>query len=307
MTEATNPYIAGNPVGGSPAFVGREAVLRSVLRMLESPGENAIVLFGQRRIGKTSVLQELAQRLRSSGPYHPLYFDLQDKAALPLAQVVAELAQRLAVELHLPPPPDWGASAPETFRHKYLPSALKELPEGHSLVVLFDEFDVLDALQENQAGAAFFPYLRDLLTVSPRLQFVFAIGRRLEDLSNLTLSVFKGMRSEPISLLNPEETGQLVRLAEADSSLSWSKAAVAAVYVLTGGHPFLTQHLCQEVWEQAHEADTRQARPGATPALVESAVPATLRSATNALEWLWNGLGLPNVSWPLHWQAPGPV
>ena len=36
---------------------------------------------------------------------------------------------------------------------------------------------------------------------------------------------------------------------------------------------------------------SRQARPSVTPALVESAVPATLRSATNALEWLWGGLG----------------
>ena len=89
MTGPTNPYIAGNPVGGSPAFVGREAILRSVLRMLESPGENAIVLYGQRRIGKTSVLQELARASPHDGPYHPLYFDLQDKAALPLAQVVA--------------------------------------------------------------------------------------------------------------------------------------------------------------------------------------------------------------------------
>ena len=77
MIGPTNPYIAGNPVGGSPAFVGRETILRSVLRMLENPGENAIVLYGQRRIGKTSVLQELVQRLRSGGPYHPLYFDLR--------------------------------------------------------------------------------------------------------------------------------------------------------------------------------------------------------------------------------------
>ena len=130
-----------------------------------------------------------------------------------------------------------------------------------------------------------------MLTASPRLQFVFVIGRRPEDLSNLTLSVFKGVRSELISLLNPDETAQLVRLAEADGSLSWSKAAVAAVHALTGGHPFLTQQLSQEVWEQAHEAGSGQARPVVTPALVESAVPATLRSATNALEWLWGGLG----------------
>ena len=157
MAPKVNPYIAGNPVGGSPAFIGRETILRSVLRMLESPSENAIVLYGQRRIGKTSVLQELARRLPVDGPYHPVYFDLQDKAALPLAQVLTELAQQLAAQLQLSPPDKWQADAPQAFRTTFIPTILDQLPPDHSLVLLFDEFDVLDNPAENQAGAAFFP------------------------------------------------------------------------------------------------------------------------------------------------------
>ena len=99
-----NPYIAGNPVGGSQAFVGRADVLRAVLRVLKSPGENALVLYGQRRIGKTSVLQELMARLPQEGPYQPVYFDLQDKAALPLNIVLRELMQRIAGQLGLTVP-----------------------------------------------------------------------------------------------------------------------------------------------------------------------------------------------------------
>ena len=86
-----NPYIAGNPVGGGNAFIGRADVLRGVLGVLRRLGENAPVLHGQRRIGKTSVLQELAIRLPAEGPYRPVYFDLQDKAALSLVEVLAEL------------------------------------------------------------------------------------------------------------------------------------------------------------------------------------------------------------------------
>ncbi len=33
----TNPYIAGNPVGGGKAFIGRTDVLRDVLRVLTNP------------------------------------------------------------------------------------------------------------------------------------------------------------------------------------------------------------------------------------------------------------------------------
>jgi AAA+ ATPase superfamily predicted ATPase len=59
MTTPINPYVAGNPVSDSSAFIGRADVLREVLRVLRRPQDNAIVLYGQRRIGKTSLLQHL--------------------------------------------------------------------------------------------------------------------------------------------------------------------------------------------------------------------------------------------------------
>ncbi len=57
MPTPINPYIAGDPVGTSPAFVGRDDVLREVLKVLRNPTKSAITLYGQRRIGKTSMLQ----------------------------------------------------------------------------------------------------------------------------------------------------------------------------------------------------------------------------------------------------------
>jgi predicted AAA+ superfamily ATPase len=60
--------------------VGRADVLREVLRVLRRPQDNAIALYGQRRIGKTSILQHLETQLQE-GPYHPVYFGLQDKSS----------------------------------------------------------------------------------------------------------------------------------------------------------------------------------------------------------------------------------
>ena len=55
-----------------------------------------------------------------------------------------------------------GEDAPERFRNEFLHQILSGLSTDDSLVVLFDEFDVLDNRTEGQAGAVFFPYLRDL-------------------------------------------------------------------------------------------------------------------------------------------------
>lgn len=286
-----NPYIAGNPVGGSEAFVGRTDILRTVLRVLKNPGENAIVLYGQRRIGKTSVLLELMRRLPQEGPYQPIYFDLQDKAVLPLSTVLRELMQRIAsaVGVGVPVPTITDDVLPEQFQETFLDAVLQQLPPASSLVLLFDEFDVLDNPGEGQAGTEFFPYLRNLLTLSPRLQFCFVIGRRPEDLSSFTLSVFKGIKAEPISLLTANDTAALVRLSEQKGSLRWTEDAIAQVYALTGGHPFLTQQLCQELWETAWQDDSPET-PLITLATIDAAINPTLRSAMNALEWLWDGL-----------------
>lgn len=180
--KMTDPYIAGDPVGGSTAFVGRQSILRDVLRMLQNPNENAIVLYGQRRMGRHRCYRKLARRLSADGPYQPVYFDLQDKAAMPLKSVIQDIAQRVAAQLKLPPPPEWGTSAPEQLRTEFLPKALARLPADHALVLLFDEFDVLDNPKESQAGAAFFPYLPRFDDRRPRLQFVFVIGRRPQNL-----------------------------------------------------------------------------------------------------------------------------
>ena len=104
MPFPINPYVAGNPVGDSPAFIGRADVWRETVRVLRRPQENALVLFGQRRIGKTSVLQYLEAHLRDKGAYLPVYFDLQDKAEWPLARVLRALAQEIAFRVGIPAP-----------------------------------------------------------------------------------------------------------------------------------------------------------------------------------------------------------
>ncbi|HEC86101.1 MAG TPA: ATP-binding protein, partial [Thioploca sp.] len=282
-----NPYIAGNPVGNSNAFVGRIDVLNKVVQMLRRPQDNAIVLYGQRRIGKTSVLQYLKAHLPSEGNYCPIYFDLQDKASWTVGQVVSVLAKSIANALNQADP-DLG-EAPETaFQETWLPNVLQSLSaENRALVLLFDEFDVLLAAPEAEqpAGKAFFPYLRQLLDIDTQhLNFVFVIGRNVADLTNIALSVFKGTDTKRVSLLNQEDTQKLVRLSEANHSLNWSDEAIDCVWQYTNGHAFLTQQLCSHVWEKCAYDESPETIPAATPADVEEVIFDTLDSSRNTLE-----------------------
>ncbi len=309
----SNPYIAGNPVGGTSNFIGRADVLREVLRVLLHPAQNAIVLFGQRRIGKTSVLQQLTGQLPEEGPFYSVYFDLQDKATWPLSRVLTEIARTIAEVLHLPVP-DLGSDPALNFRTIWLPAILKDFPDSPpkqlefkdksgatrkisappqpptSLVLLFDEFDVLADPKGGQAGAELFPYLRGLMTLDPKhLQFAFVIGRKIEDLESIALSLFKSTPSLRVSLLDHEDTLQLVRLSEQNETLHWSPEALEKVWELTHGHPFLTQQLCSRVWENLYDEDPSRA-PAVTPEDVEQAIHKTLEASRNTMEWIWGGL-----------------
>src|SRR5262245_26277069 len=95
MTQFINPYIAGTPLRRVKGFFGRADALEWVARELSNPDTNALVLYGQRRIGKTSLLMQL-QRTLPSERFLPVYFDLQDQARRPLQKVLVDLAETIA-------------------------------------------------------------------------------------------------------------------------------------------------------------------------------------------------------------------
>ena len=215
---------------------------------------------------------------------------MQDKAAWPLGRVLGDLARTIAHDLGQPEP-DLGTEPETAFRQAWLPAILGGLPEGSALVLLLDEFDVLATPESGQAGAAFFPYLRKLISGDPqKLKFVFAIGQNVHDLSNIAYSLLKSIPCQLVSLLDQEDTVNIVRLSEKNRTLIWSDEAVERVWQLTNGHPLMTQQLCSEVWENTYD-QRPQTPPTITKANVDTAVTTALvHGCEQAMEWLWDGL-----------------
>jgi len=291
LQRPKNPYVIGNSVGGGPAFVGRADILQGVKEQLRSPQQNAIVLYGQRRIGKTSILKELETGL-SKDNCQVIYFDLMGRAASPLRIVLSELTEKICLKLSMTKP-----DVDKMEFHAWLASVVNEEKFTHSsLVILFDEFDSIDAPHAEQARDEFFHYLREkLLPVAPqKLKFVFAIGRNISDFQS-ALVLLRIMSSYHVSLLNRRETEKLIRLSENNNSLYWSRAAIEKIWELTHGHSYLTQLLCSTIFEQLW-AEPRFSIPVVPRKVVEKQVATKgdieniFGKAISALEWLWEGL-----------------
>ncbi len=284
--QPLNPYVAGNAVGGSPAFIGRSDILQHVYDILKSPQHNAILLHGQRRIGKTSILGELETQLQQAGFFCPVFFDLLGKAHQPVEQVITELANKICDVLGKEKPQL--GNEPKTYFHQiWLPNLLKN--EKNGLVLLFDEFDALDDDLAKQTRTEFFYYLRELVTLNrEKLNFVFVIGRNVGDLTQIALSLFKEIPTQKVSLLNQEDTFKLIALAESNEML-WPKKSKNKVWELTQGHPYLTQQVCYCVWEALHK-DNITKTPKVSSKQIEQAIPIVLERSEGAINWLWGGL-----------------
>ena len=284
---ARNPYVIGVPLTDDALFYGRRDFFNFITDVLDAEKQNVVVLYGQRRIGKTSVLHSIARRLQKEGRFFPVYYDLQGKARLPLADVLSNLANTLGRRLNLEPFArvafdDEGSY----FAEHILPLVLSGL-DGRRLVLLVDEFDVLTDELGGQASAseALFPYLRELILNQPRIGFIFVVGRRIEELATHFQAVFKQAVYRRVGHLKPEESEALI-IEPVQGVISYDEGAVREIQNLAAGHPYFTQLICFEAFNSAKANGSTRV----TPAVVQSAAQRAVESGHGALNWFWEGL-----------------
>lgn len=297
-----NPYIAGNPLKDARAFFGRRDILDWVNSKLINPGTNALVLFGQRRIGKTSLLFQLQNSLPTKD-FLAVYIDLQDTSELPLGRLLSELAnksvERVAkkdaslIDLELPVGLDFDDDG-HSFQRKFLPWFLEKIGENCRLVFLLDEFDVLDQTTEAElptsaARNSLLPFLRRLMNEEHRISFVFVIGRHPSDLHVDFGATFKTSLSHEIWVLDLDSAAKLIRQSEVNNTLRYTDAAVERIWQLTSGHPYLIQLLCQCIWDQIHMQPATDI-PISDVDDVNATIPSAIQTGAHALSWLWSGL-----------------
>lgn len=285
--QQPNPYIVGRPVEGATLY-GREDVFGFVYDILVASKQNAVVLYGQRRAGKTSILHELPNRLPRQKFYFT-FFDLQGQAGLGMTDVLHNLAVAIAESLKMTLPDKGGfQTGKDYFRKKFLPAVWQKLGERR-LLLLFDEFEVPseseDKAVRDRAEQEFYPYMRELLDKETRLSFVFVIGRRIDDLAHWVKRVFKEAQYKKIGLLKRPEAIDLIT-KPAEHILNYKPEAIEAILDLTSGHPFFTQLLCFELFNYAQKRKSNTILAADVSAIVARA----LESGQLAFTWLWDAI-----------------
>ncbi len=281
--EIDSPYIIGVPLTDQQEiFVGRTDISSRIEQLLVDRRQPPLLLYGQRRVGKTSLLNNLGRLLPTT--VVPLFVDLQGPASRAQDEVgflynigrsIARSARRQRL-LTIPPlGRDELAVDPFTRFDEWLDEVEVALDDQLALLML-DEFEVLATALANGRfnESAILGMLRHLIQHRPRFKVLFAGSHTLDEFQRWS-SYLINVQLIHIGYLSQAETRQLVEQPVHDFALRYETAASERVWALTAGHPFLVQLLCAEVVALKNEQEPAVRRL-ATVADVETAVPAAL-------------------------------
>jgi hypothetical protein len=286
-SPVANPYVVGRPLTGAsaPLYVGRDDVFAWLGENLSgSPRPNAMLLYGRRRIGKTSTLYQLVEGERGrairegrSRSLFCAYVDLQRLAGRPtdewLRRLARDVCQKVAtsgLERSVPDSSVLGETAFAAF-DRCLDRLEQTLP-GNSLILLaIDEFEQIRAeIASGTLGAEVLPFLRSQIQHRERVVFVLSGGHGLlEPFWNNIVDLTARYELGPLTF---EQTVTLV-CAPLAGRLIVSDDAVEMIWQATQGHPFLIQTICHSLVSDANRHHTR-----------DSIGPANVRRAIRHIE-----------------------
>lgn len=249
-----NPYIVGNPIRSPEMFFGREEEFQSIRSKLEGESEGcAIVLFGERRTGKTSILYQLLNGRLGSG-FVPVFIDMQGA----VVQKDQELLSLLASKLSQAAPGSDGKLQPmigDYLQFNAFSDSIMERLGQRRLLLLIDEYELIESkVKEGKINSEVFGYFKSLLERYPRLSFVFTGSRSLEE-SDAWTELLQRSIYRRISFLHRRDAEQLI-CTPLQGKAFFTGNLVHELLRFTSGHPFFTQLLCQSVVEVLNERRT---------------------------------------------------
>ncbi len=287
-----NPYVAGTTLeAGSPLFFGREDLFGFIDENLSATYRNNLVLIGQRRTGKSSLLKQLPLRL--SDNYLPVYLDGQSIALDPgLPSFFSNVAMEISFTLQdrgfavtIPDLRDFFERPAHTFEYDYLRQVLTAIGNRH-LVLLLDEFEELEAAaKRGNLDASVFGFLRHLIQHENRLSVIFCGTHRLEELASDYWSVlFNISLYKHVGFLEYDEAARLIQEPVATYGMGYDDLALDKMWRITAGHPYFLQLLCHSLVNQHNRAH----RSYVTISDVGTALDEILSSGEAHFVYLWN-------------------
>ena len=256
-----NPFVAGAPVLEDNMFFGRRELVDRILQTIHN---NSLLIYGERRIGKTSIQHQLKKRLRDIDDpdyeFYPVYVDLQGTPESHFFHTIAEdVYQELAPDLDGLTPT--AANAGDyTYRdfvadlRAVFKTLAKRTTKKVRLVLLIDEVDELNDYDPriNQKLRSLFmkSFAENLVAVVSGVE----IKKQWEREGSPWYNFFEEIEVKPLA---PRDARELIE-RPIGGVFKLDGGVVERIIALTAGKPYLIQKLCISLVTRLHEQHRRK-------------------------------------------------
>ncbi len=248
----TNPYVAGKPIKSSQMFFGRQDLLDYLRLNLSGHADNIIVLHGERRSGKSSIVYQLLNT-PILAPHIPILIDMQGLMDVDTSAFFYRLARRIFQGLQKE---DVKAERFQISDFAYNPTIVfddfldeveRELG-GRKIILMFDEFELLEQkVRSGKISQDLFGYIRSLMQHRTQINFIFTGTHTLQLLSRDYWSIFFNIAlHRKISFLDKEAGTDLITKPVA-GQFEYDPLAVEKIHQLTAAHPYFIQLICHSL------------------------------------------------------------
>ncbi len=264
-----NPFTYGNPIRDPHRFFGREWEVKQIFGRLQNKEFESSSVVGERRIGKTSLLNYLGdpgiRAVQGLGPEHCtfVYVDLQMvDATMGPDQLWRWLLTLMGRQCRDPEIGNLVAAL--EGRRRLRTVDLNDLfqqsdDRGHQVVFLLDEFDLVTT--NKSFGPDFYFGLRSLM-ISHKVALVTSSRLELIKLchspavkSSPFFNIFANINLRQFSL---EESQLMISRSLDATAVRFSATELKHVLDLAGLQPYFLQMACWLLYE-AHQADLAEA------------------------------------------------
>ena len=286
----------GNRRDDEVPFKGRKALITQLeLALGGSAGERStLLLYGQRRTGKTSVLLQLPRRL--GGQFVPVFVDLQsgkfganDAAGYlgGLADVIADEAlakrnlalpriNRRALSRDAYPAWDaWLEDVERTLDHR-------------TLLICLDEFEALEeAIHAGRIDERLLNLLRHVTQHRHSISMLLSGSHQIDELPSHWAKALVGTTVLPISFLEEADARELIECPVKDFPDIYAAEASDEIIRLTHRQPYYIQLVCAQLVERMNRAHRLPPESRVTLDDVKAVIPVALERGQGYFSDLW--------------------
>jgi hypothetical protein len=240
-------------------LVGRGDVIKALLNRLRAERIESSIIWGQRRVGKTSIARILQQKLQQIEGYSTIFIQIGALNTLTPDKFVNSLGDAILREIAAQ---DFSGRASSIFFDGSLAPLTPYMKTLHKFrpdmrfVMIFDEFDDVPSELYHYTPIAntFFQNLRSLSSEG-YIGFVLVGGENMLLIQQSTdkLNKFDTVRVDYFDKGKYWNDFQDLVRRPTDGYLEYSDDAVQLLYELTEGNPYYTKLICRRVYEHACE------------------------------------------------------